>query len=617
MFKWLFGRKNRQESAPAVSASVKDNTHSTQQQAARTGRYTPAMDDVIRQAAPLNPIKIEQLASNFGPKFSTKSVAARARRIGVPFASKEPKPTVSTSPAGGSDDETLHGGSSSSVQYKPTPPSAKKVDQTIYLGVYCTDLRYEEVEGVSLPLDFRKAQREWVKSGNDPKVSHYIAACKLLSKWYVSEFSMVDSVMSVAYEIEGGGPARKTSDKYLSPAETIKSAFSSQPRLISAEVVAVDYREEPQAGPFKGEEALVSAPDVAVLAVYEAKLKPKIGSTDKLREWLNLNSELVSQCFSLEIKPGLMERTEVDEDGYEMTFSGSSWQGGDINIAVASGPRKKAREELVQRAQQERAELLGGGEAHSPVAQMIYSGDVDAVGEQLHSGLDVATLIGDDPLLKVALIALFTAEMRFNDEDGGVGVELKAKFNSLEAFKKALRKIVFLLLDAGADVNQPAGQHSIATVAEVLNDPEITPAIQARSGGQGNDVALIIAAEAGDTERVRNLLDQGTNVDVDVFKGTTPLMMAAQGPGGEDAPALSGEQRTAHENVVQLLLQRGANVNAVAHDGNTALGNAVRRGNTTIAKILLDAGARATGALPGGQSITELARQKRGLKEKP
>ena len=102
----------------------------------------------------------------------------------------------------------------------------------------------------------------------------------------------------------------------------------------------------------------------------------------------------------------------------------------------------------------------------------------------------------------------------------------------------------------------------------------------------------------------------GAKVDPKDRAAHTPLMYACQGPGGEDEPPLSGEALARHENAVKLLLSLGANVNAKTTDGDTAIGDAVRRGNATIVQLLLDAGAKTAGALPGKQTLLSLAKRR-------
>ena len=75
-------------------------------------------------------------------------------------------------------------------------------------------------------------------------------------------------------------------------------------------------------------------------------------------------------------------------------------------------------------------------------------------------------------------------------------------------------------------------------------------------------------------ERVRQLLAAGVSPDEDA---------------GITRAAYSN-----HEDIVRLLLESGANVNATDDLDNTALHHAVRWGRTDIARLLLDAGADVT-----------------------
>lgn len=55
-----------------------------------TSKYTPAMEQAIRDAAPLNQAKATALAAEFGEKFTARSVTAKAVRMGVPYERKQP-----------------------------------------------------------------------------------------------------------------------------------------------------------------------------------------------------------------------------------------------------------------------------------------------------------------------------------------------------------------------------------------------------------------------------------------------------------------------------------------------------------------------------------------------
>ena len=64
---------------------------------------------------------------------------------------------------------------------------------------------------------------------------------------------------------------------------------------------------------------------------------------------------------------------------------------------------------------------------------------------------------------------------------------------------------------------------------------------------------------------------------------------------------------------MQYLIDQGARLDSRADNGDTAIGNAVRRGHVAIVKLLLDAGAPIEDALPRGQSLVSLAKE-RGIK---
>jgi len=177
---------------------------------------------------------------------------------------------------------------------------------------------------------------------------------------------------------------------------------------------------------------------------------------------------------------------------------------------------------------------------------------------------------------------------------------------------------------------------------------------------------LIDAAAKGDTAKVQELLDSGTDPDCVSSDGNwTPLCTAAYrshfkiaslllsrgadpskkpprgsggsplwwaAAGGNDAllnlliqkgaktdeingngmTPLSMAAAAGKLNIVQALLQGGANVNAQDHSGNTPLMRAAMRGDTHIMQILLDAGADVTLTNVRGQTVLHSAAQKSG-----
>jgi uncharacterized protein len=139
-----------------------------------------------------------------------------------------------------------------------------------------------------------------------------------------------------------------------------------------------------------------------------------------------------------------------------------------------------------------------------------------------------------------------------------------------------------VLIDAGADVDRQDAERnnpllvcgvtgSVTMLREVLRahpDARITN----RFGG----TALIPASERGHVEMVRALLE--TDIDVDHVNrlGWTALLEAV----------ILGDGGPAHQEIVQLLVDAGADPGIADGDGVTALEHARERGYDEIARIL-------------------------------
>ncbi len=88
---------------------------------------------------------------------------------------------------------------------------------------------------------------------------------------------------------------------------------------------------------------------------------------------------------------------------------------------------------------------------------------------------------------------------------------------------------------------------------------------------------LIEAAENGQTERVKSLLDAGEDVNGKDNDGMTALLVAAD---------------QIHWETVRVLLDAGADANAKNDNDYTALMLAEEQGHTEIAELLKSAGAK-------------------------
>jgi ankyrin repeat protein len=123
-----------------------------------------------------------------------------------------------------------------------------------------------------------------------------------------------------------------------------------------------------------------------------------------------------------------------------------------------------------------------------------------------------------------------------------------------------------------------AGAEGLLDILRLANEAGANPAITNRYGG----VAVIPASERGHVEVVRYLLEEtGINVNHVNNLGWTALLEAILLADGDEA----------HQQIVRLLLEHGADTTIADKDGVTPLAHARERGQNAVIQILLEAGA--------------------------
>ena len=173
-------------------------------------------------------------------------------------------------------------------------------------------------------------------------------------------------------------------------------------------------------------------------------------------------------------------------------------------------------------------------------------------------------------------------------------------------------KIVKVLLDAGADPNI-ASNGMTPLIAAAMRDHVASVKVLAENGADVEEpgpqgfrpLALAIAEQR--YEVAKALMEAGADVSIaSGADGLTPLMLiAAQMAAADGAMFVPGSTRPI--DVAKGLIDRGANVNAQAKNGTTALMVAATHNNPPMIGLLMEAGADANLKNDRGQTARDVA----------
>ncbi|WP_264704376.1 ankyrin repeat domain-containing protein [Wolbachia endosymbiont (group B) of Apotomis betuletana] len=139
-----------------------------------------------------------------------------------------------------------------------------------------------------------------------------------------------------------------------------------------------------------------------------------------------------------------------------------------------------------------------------------------------------------------------------------------------------------LLIDEIDKIYKSESADKLNYVSSILNLQESSASFEVTNSGEINArgkldrTSLHLASEAGEWDKVKLLLDESANIEVQDEFGYTPIFLATQ----------SGKW-----SVVELLLDRGANIDAQDKEGKTLLHFAASGNNLDMVQFLLDRGA--------------------------
>ena len=207
----------------------------------------------------------------------------------------------------------------------------------------------------------------------------------------------------------------------------------------------------------------------------------------------------------------------------------------------------------------------------SPVVLALINGHYDVAGSLVEAGTD-------PNLVDYTGRGALYAAIDFNTMPSSNRPAPKVLENSLTALDVAQ-----MLLERGADPN-----------AQLKRLPPYRAKLD-----RGNDTmlsggatALLRAAKAGDVPAMQLLLEHGADPALSPTRNGISPLMAAAGLGTTEQDT-TGRHKTESQAIaaIELLLERGLNINATDATGRTALHGAALQGHDDVVRFLVDNGA--------------------------
>lgn len=228
-----------------------------------------------------------------------------------------------------------------------------------------------------------------------------------------------------------------------------------------------------------------------------------------------------------------------------------------------------------------------GKDGHTALFWAIEMGNMDLMNLLLKKGADINFKDkGGDTVLtwaaraghwdNVRMLLKYGADVDAKDGSGWTPLMWAAEYNGLH--EDRLIDVIQMLLKHGANVNARTKEGGTAWHAAKTDSLKRLLKEHGGTDDPSEYAALHKAAEAGNLDRVKQMLSEGADVNAKDEHSLTALHWAA---------------RTGNTDIVRLLLDQGADikVKSDSHDRATALHYAAMNGHTKTVQLLLERGA--------------------------
>lgn len=229
---------------------------------------------------------------------------------------------------------------------------------------------------------------------------------------------------------------------------------------------------------------------------------------------------------------------------------------------------------------------LAAENGHAPIVERLL---------ELGANPNVASSSGVTPLMRASRTgsAAVVRALLSRKADVNAAERERQQTALMWAVSQRHPDVVKLLLDRGADVRARTAVRRLTVMLDQGPNGVKTAKEHAHAVDFGGSTALLFAASSGDAESARVLLEHGADVNDTAADGNSALVLAA----------FSG-----HGAVARLLVERGADPNA-AGAGYAALHAAVLRGDADTVKALLAKGANPDVRITKGSPVRRFGSQ--------